>query len=94
MTPLRKIRDEKKYSLAEVASFVSSDPGNLSRIEKGIQKPSLGLAEQLVRFFNFEITEMELLYPERYMSAMDFDDLTLWGEDQHLMGCKKHEAPL
>ena len=76
MTPLRKIRDQKKFSLSEVANCVSSDPGNLSRIEKGLQKPSLKLAEQLVQFFNFEITEMELLYPERYMSEEDFEDLT------------------
>lgn len=82
MTPLRKIRDEKKYSLAEVATCVSSDPGNLSRIEKGLQKPSLKLAEQLTQFFNFEISEMELLYPERYMSELDFEDLTALSEAQ------------
>ncbi|WP_424889689.1 helix-turn-helix transcriptional regulator [Acinetobacter soli] len=75
-TPLRKIREEKKYSLAEVANSVGSDAGNLSRIEKGTQKPSLHLAENLTRFFNFEISEMELLYPERYALEGEFEDLT------------------
>jgi len=79
MTPLRRIRDLKKYSLAEVANSVSSDPGNLSRIENGTQKPSLKLAEQLVRFFDFEISELELLYPERYEVENDFEDLTKEG---------------
>ena len=75
MTPLRRIREMKKYSLAEVATSVSSDPGNLSRIENGTQKPSVTLAERLVRFFDFEITELELLYPERYSIEDDFEDL-------------------
>jgi len=75
-TPLRKIREEKKYSLAEVAISVGSDAGNLSRIETGLQKPSLKLAEDLSRFFDFEISEMELLYPERYALEGEFENLT------------------
>lgn len=73
-TPLRRIRIEKKYSLAEVASAVGSDAGNLSRIEKATQRPSLKLAEELVKFFNFEITELEILYPERFCIEEDFID--------------------
>ena len=76
-TPLRKIRVEKKYSLAEVAAAVGSDAGNLSRIENATQRPSLRLAEDLVRFFDFEVSELELLYPERFNVECDFDDLSL-----------------
>lgn len=68
MTPLRRIREAKKYSLAEVAEGTFCDRGNLSRIETGKQKPSLDLAAALVNFFNKEISEMEILYPERYES--------------------------
>ncbi|ENU23517.1 hypothetical protein F993_01670 [Acinetobacter proteolyticus] len=78
MTPLRRIREIHKYSLAEVAAAVSSDAGNLSRIESGAQRPSLDLAEKLAQFFNGEINEMQLLYPERFDVAApkEFDDLS------------------
>jgi len=67
MTPLRRIREKKKMSLAEVAVDVNCDAGNLSRIETGKQNPSLDLAAALSKFFKNEISEMEILYPERYM---------------------------
>lgn len=73
-TPLRRIRLEKKYSLAEVASSVGTDAGNISRIENAKQKPSPKLAEELVKFFNFEINELEILYPERFCVDEDFKD--------------------
>ncbi|HGH3665131.1 TPA: helix-turn-helix transcriptional regulator [Acinetobacter baumannii] len=75
-TPLRQIRLKNNYSLAEVAAAVGSDAGNLSRIEKGNQKPSLQLATDLSKFFNEEISELELLYPERYVTEGYFEDLT------------------
>lgn len=68
-TPLRKIRELKKYSLADVATAVNCDAGNLSRIETSKQKPSLVLAAALVDHFNKEITEVEILYPERFVSV-------------------------
>lgn len=74
LTPLRRIRLKKEYSLAELASFVGSDAGNLSRIENAKQKPSPKLAEDLVKFFNFEISELEILYPERFCISDDFND--------------------
>lgn len=73
-TPLRRIRLKKKCSLAEVSSSVGSDAGNISRIENAKQKPSPKLAEELVKFFNFEISEMEILYPERFCIDEDFID--------------------
>ncbi|ENF1824109.1 helix-turn-helix transcriptional regulator [Acinetobacter baumannii] len=75
-TPLRQIRLKNNYSLAEVAAAVGSDAGNLSRIEKGNQKPSLQLAADLSKFFNEEISELALLYPERYVTEGYFEDLT------------------
>jgi putative transcriptional regulator len=75
MTPLRRIREAKNYSLAEVAEGTFCDRGNLSRIETCKQKPSLDLAAALVNFFNKEITEMEILYPERFMSKEELSQL-------------------
>jgi len=68
-TPLRKMRVEKKLTIAEVAIATQLDVGNLSRIERGMQVPSLETAEKLSQFFKGKITEMQILYPQRYMKA-------------------------
>ncbi|MDC9596488.1 helix-turn-helix transcriptional regulator [Xenorhabdus anantnagensis] len=65
-TPLRKIRKEQGLTLAQVANAVDCDAGNLSRMERGIQKPALDLAEKLVTFFGRKISEIQILYPERF----------------------------
>lgn len=66
-TPLRKIRLEKKLTISEVANAINCDVGNLSRLERGTQSASLELAERLARFYGDKITEMQILYPKRYM---------------------------
>lgn len=70
-TPLRKMRVEKKLTISEVAIATQLDVGNLSRIERGIQVPSLETAEKLSLFFKGKITEMQILYPQRYMKSAD-----------------------
>ena len=70
-TPLRKMRVEKKLTISEVAIATQLDVGNLSRIERGIQVPSLETAEKLSRFFKGKITEMQILSPQRYMKSAD-----------------------
>lgn len=82
MTPLRNIRLRLGLSLASVATAVQTDIGNLSRIETSVQRPSLKLAEDLSKFFDGEITEMELLYPERFdvADSKDFDDVSKVGD--------------
>nr|DAI68064.1 MAG TPA: Helix-turn-helix XRE-family like protein [Caudoviricetes sp.] len=70
-TPLRKMRVEKKLTISEVAMATQLDVGNLSRIERGMQVPSLETAEKLSRFFKGKITEMQILYPQRYMKSAD-----------------------
>ncbi|CAG9414503.1 helix-turn-helix domain-containing protein [Providencia alcalifaciens] len=66
-TPLRKIRLEKKLTISEVANAINCDVGNLSRLERGTQAASLELAERLAKFYGDKITEMQILYPKRYM---------------------------
>ncbi|EJH8726854.1 helix-turn-helix transcriptional regulator [Cronobacter sakazakii] len=70
-TPLRKMRVEKKLTIAEVAIATQLDVGNLSRIERGMQVPSLETAEKLAKFFKGKISEMQILYPHRYMKSTD-----------------------
>ncbi len=65
-TPLRAIRIERKLSLSDVAAAIGFDTGNLSRIERNIQQASPGIAEALANYFDREITEEHILYPERF----------------------------
>jgi len=65
-TPLRRVRELKGQTIVEVCRAVGADPGNLSRIENGKQKASTELAEKLAKHFGPGITELEILYPERY----------------------------
>lgn len=72
MTPLRRARKAKGWSLEEVVSRLvavgeQSDTGNLSRIERGVQRASPQLAENLCRVFGKRtLNELHILYPERY----------------------------
>jgi DNA-binding XRE family transcriptional regulator len=65
-TPLRLMRESVGKTIVEVGRSVGVDPGNLSRIENGKQKASTELAEKLAKFFKGSITELEILYPERF----------------------------
>jgi transcriptional regulator with XRE-family HTH domain len=65
-TPLRRTRIKKGLTLLNLSGPLGIDPGNLSRIERGIQAASPELAEKISKYFENEITELEVLYPERY----------------------------
>lgn len=67
ITPLRAIRTSRQLSLATVATAIGLDTGNLSRIERMTQQPSPATAEALSNFFDREITEEQILYPERFV---------------------------
>lgn len=64
--PLRTLRKAQGYTLSQVATAVDIDPANLSRIERGQQIASLEVAERLVEFYSGRISEMQILYPQRY----------------------------
>lgn len=68
-TPLRQARERRNKTLAEVAAAVGLDTGNLSRIERDEQTPSLEVAANLAAFYGHEISEIQILYPKRYMPA-------------------------
>lgn len=71
MTPLRTLRLKKNLQLNVVAQAVGTDAGNLSRIETGKQRTTPQLAEDLRKYFKDEISELEILYPERYVTASE-----------------------
>lgn len=68
-TPLKTTRLRRRATLADVAAAVGASTGNLSRIENGLQKARPKLAEKLATYFGHEITEIQILYPERYSPA-------------------------
>ncbi|MFZ3193955.1 MAG: helix-turn-helix transcriptional regulator [Moraxellaceae bacterium] len=65
--PLRKARKSRSMTLTELGDLVLVDSGNLSRIERFQQRVSPDLAEKIAAVFAGELTEMHLLYPERYV---------------------------
>ena len=65
-SPLRKIRLKKRLTLAAVSAAVGTDAGNLSRLERRTQVAGPDIAARLSRFFGGAISELEIIYPERY----------------------------
>ncbi|WP_293797444.1 helix-turn-helix transcriptional regulator [uncultured Pantoea sp.] len=72
-TPLRKMREANGLTISEVALAVQIDVGNLSRIERGIQVTSIETAEKISQFFKGKISEMQILYPQRYVQEINVD---------------------
>lgn len=64
-SPLRMARKKRDLKIKQVAAATGVDSGNLSRIERG-DSASKETAEKLAAFFAGEITEIHILYPERF----------------------------
>lgn len=67
-TPLKKIRVKNERTLKEVADAIEVDQSNLSRIERGLQAATPQLAEKIVHYFDNQISEIEVLYPNRFLN--------------------------
>jgi transcriptional regulator with XRE-family HTH domain len=69
-TPLRKARLAQGKTLAEIAALAKPcDVGGLSKIERGEQGCSPELAERLAKAMGHAVTEMQILYPRRYVET-------------------------
>ena len=66
MTPLKKIRLERRQSAQSIARALGVDPATISRVERGLARCSPDLAERLAKHFGGAITELQILYPERF----------------------------
>ena len=67
ITPLLKVRISRGLLLKDVVGMTGMSKGNLSKIENNLQYPSRENAELLASVFSDSgLTEMHLLYPERY----------------------------
>jgi len=73
-SPLRLVRKSKKLDLRELSSMLSkfestkASHSYLSMVERGICWPQKKLVEALVKVFDGDISEMEILFPERFTS--------------------------
>ncbi|MDR0703200.1 MAG: helix-turn-helix domain-containing protein [Azoarcus sp.] len=70
-SPLKNARLRHGQTLQSVAAAVGTDTGNLSRIERGRQVPSKDLAERLSQHFGGEVTETEIIWPERFADPVE-----------------------
>lgn len=68
-TPLKTARKRSSQSIHTVADAVQTNAGNLSRIENMKQRASPDLAERLAKHFGYAITEIHILYPERFQDV-------------------------
>jgi transcriptional regulator with XRE-family HTH domain len=75
-SPLARKRKELKLTVEQVASGVGCSAPNYWRIESGEQQPRKNLLQAIIRYFDNQVTEMEILFPERFASEDDFEDLT------------------
>lgn len=67
-TPLRAARLRRQETLIQVGKACLIDPGNLSRIERGEQLPGKDVVARLVDYFGGEISEVQIIYPERFLA--------------------------
>ncbi len=75
-TPLERKRKEWALTVEQVAASIGCSPPNYWRIESGKQQPRKDLLKTIIRFFNDEVSEMEVLFPEQFADETDFDDLS------------------
>jgi transcriptional regulator with XRE-family HTH domain len=73
-SPLKALRLKRSQTLQVVATAVGTDAGNISRIENGKQKASPAMAERLAKHFGYAITEIQILYPERFVEKVGASD--------------------
>jgi putative transcriptional regulator len=70
MTPLQQVRERRKLSRKELAAALQIDYTHLFRVEKGDSQASPELAERIALYFGHEVTELQILYPERYQTDL------------------------
>lgn len=70
MTPLRKIREARGLSQAEVALAVGLSQSAYCKIEQGARAQADN-AEKISQFFGGAVNEIHVLYPERFPSFLD-----------------------
>jgi transcriptional regulator with XRE-family HTH domain len=86
---LKQLRKKKGLTLAELAEKTHSHVGNLSRIERGMARPSLDLLYRLAEALGFSITDIFSVAENRQLNAkqvaLNAVFISLLEEDQQLL---------
>lgn len=67
MTPLRTARIKKGLTQGQLASACGVSQAHISCIEKMTEQASPSLAEKIVKKLGGEVTEEQVLYPNRFV---------------------------
>jgi transcriptional regulator with XRE-family HTH domain len=62
---IKSLREEKGVSLSTAAKDLETDPGNLSRIERGKQSPGVPLAKRMAVYYG---TTLDALFQSKTAS--------------------------
>ena len=65
-TPLYKLRHAVGVTIIEVSLAIGINNGNLSKLERGLNRASPDTAAALVAYYKGAINELHLIYPERF----------------------------
>lgn len=60
---LKKIREERGYSLEELSKITGISKSHLNYIEKNEKEPSLSMAIRIAQALNIKIEELYKIYP-------------------------------
>lgn len=69
ITPLQKVREKTGLTQFQVAMGCGMTQASISRMESLEQKPTPENATSISKFFKHQVSELELLFPDRYMTA-------------------------
>jgi putative transcriptional regulator len=64
--PLGKLRRAIGLTTVELGAMLGMDNSWISKLENGLNRPSPIVAEKIAALFRNELTEMHLIYPERF----------------------------
>lgn len=63
---IRVRRDARKLTQRQMAEVVGIQQSTFNKIELGQRIPTTEQATEIAKFFEYELTELHLLYPDRY----------------------------
>ena len=67
-TPLKRIRKRRGITQRVVAEQAGIRPAYYCRIENGTSTASAEVAANIARYFGGVLTELEILYPKRFVT--------------------------
>lgn len=70
-TPLQIAREKRQITQPALAEALGIHQSYYSRVERGQKRCTPVLAQKISSYFGHSVSEMEILYPERYARPED-----------------------